>query len=298
MINYLALMAAIGLSVIAAYFSVIGLTTIFAAAFWPIVVMGGMLEAAKVIAASWTYRNWSYTPFLIRAYLTLAICVLMLITSMGTFGYLSKAHTDQGLASGGALSQVALYDEKIKTAKDNIDANRKALKQMDEAVDQVMGRSSDEKGADKAVAIRRGQKKERQRLQSEIAAEQATINKLSEERAPVAAEVRKVEAEVGPLKFIAELLYDKADSEILDKTVRWVIILIVAVFDPLAVILLIAASMGLARDKKLPHQELKEAIDVFREEEARRRYEKLQELTGKIKGGKVLIDKNQIATMD
>jgi hypothetical protein len=298
MINYLALMAAIGLSVIAAYFSVIGLTTIFAAAFWPIVVMGGMLEAAKVIAASWTYRNWSYTPFLIRAYLTLAICVLMLITSMGTFGYLSKAHTDQGLASGGALSQVALYDEKIKTAKDNIDANRKALKQMDEAVDQVMGRSSDEKGADKAVAIRRGQQKERQRLQSEIAAEQATINKLSEERAPVAAEVRKVEAEVGPLKFIAELLYDKADSEILDKTVRWVIILIVAVFDPLAVILLIAASMGLARDKKLPHQELKEAIDVFREEEARRRYEKLQELTGKIKGGKVLIDKNQIATMD
>ncbi|NDD05356.1 MAG: hypothetical protein EB078_10655, partial [Proteobacteria bacterium] len=267
-------------------------------AFWPIVVMGGMLEAAKVIAASWTYRNWSYTPFLIRAYLTLAICVLMLITSMGTFGYLSKAHADQGLVSGGALSQVALYDEKIKTAKDNIDANRKALKQMDEAVDQVMGRSSDEKGADKAVAIRRGQQKERQRLQSEIAAEQATINKLSEERAPVAAEVRKVEAEVGPLKFIAELLYDKADQEILDKTVRWVIILIVAVFDPLAVILLIAASMGLAREKKLPHQELKEAIDVFREEEARRRYEKLQELTGKIKGGKVLIDKNQIATMD
>ena len=298
MINYLALMAAIGLSLIAAYFSVIGLTTIFAAAFWPIVVMGGMLEAAKVIAASWTYRNWSYTPFLIRAYLTLAICVLMLITSMGTFGYLSKAHSDQGLVSGGALSQVALYDEKIKTAKDNIDANRKALKQMDEAVDQVMGRSSDEKGADKAVAIRRGQQKERQRLQSEIAAEQATINKLSEERAPVAAEVRKVEAEVGPLKFIAELLYDKADQEILDKTVRWVIILIVAVFDPLAVILLIAASMGLAREKKLPHQELKEAIDVFREEEARRRYEKLQELTGKIKGGKVLIDKNQIATMD
>ncbi|NDC22725.1 MAG: hypothetical protein EBZ49_01160 [Proteobacteria bacterium] len=298
MINYLALMAAIGLSLIAAYFSVIGLTTIFAAAFWPIVVMGGMLEAAKVIAASWTYRNWSYTPFLIRAYLTLAICVLMLITSMGTFGYLSKAHADQGLVSGGALSQVALYDEKIKTAKDNIDANRKALKQMDEAVDQVMGRSSDEKGADKAVAIRRGQQKERQRLQSEIAAEQATINKLSEERAPVAAEVRKVEAEVGPLKFIAELLYDKADQEILDKTVRWVIILIVAVFDPLAVILLIAASMGLAREKKLPHQELKEAIDVFREEEARRRYEKLQELTGKIKGGKVLIDKNQIATMD
>jgi hypothetical protein len=113
---------------------------------------------------------------------------------------------------------------------------------MDEAVDQVMGRSQDEKGADKAVAIRRAQQKERVRLQSEIAAEQKTITALSEERAPIAAEVRKVEAEVGPIKYIANFIYgDNPDANILEKAVTWVIIIIVVVFDPLAVILLLAS---------------------------------------------------------
>jgi hypothetical protein len=166
----------------------------------------------------------------------------MLITSMGIFGFLSKAHSDQSLVSGDVQSRIAIYDEKIRTAKDNIDANRKALRQMDEAVDQVMGRSQDEKGADKAVAIRRAQQKERVRLQSEIAAEQKTITALSEERAPIAAEVRKVEAEVGPIKYIANFIYgDNPDANILEKAVTWVIIIIVVVFDPLAVILLLAS---------------------------------------------------------
>jgi hypothetical protein len=166
----------------------------------------------------------------------------MLITSMGIFGFLSKAHSDQSLVSGDVQSRIAIYDEKIKTAKDNIDANRKALKQMDEAVDQVMGRSQDEKGADKAVALRRGQQKERARLQTEITAEQKIIGQLSEERAPSAAEVRKVEAEVGPIKYIANFIYgDNPDANILEKAVTWVIIIIVIVFDPLAVILLLAS---------------------------------------------------------
>jgi hypothetical protein len=114
---------------------------------------------------------------------------------------------------------------------------------MDEAVDQVMGRSSDEKGADKAVAIRRAQQKERARLQSEIAAEQKTIAAVSEERAPIAAEVRKVEAEVGPIKYIAALLYgDNPDNNLLERAVRWMIIMIVLVFDPLALTLILAAN--------------------------------------------------------
>jgi hypothetical protein len=113
---------------------------------------------------------------------------------------------------------------------------------MDEAVDQVMGRSSDEKGADKAVAIRRAQQKERARLQAEIATEQKLVAAISEERAPIAAEVRKVEAEVGPIKYIAAFIYgDNPDANILEKAVTWVIIIIVVVFDPLAVILLLAS---------------------------------------------------------
>jgi hypothetical protein len=141
------------------------------------------------------------------------------------------------------VAKVAIYDEKIKTAKDNIDANRKALRQMDEAVDQVMGRSQDEKGADKAVSIRRGQQKERTRLLAEITAEQKTITALSEERAPLAAEFRKVESEVGPIKYIAALVYgDNPDANILEKAVRLVIIMIVLVFDPLALTLILAAN--------------------------------------------------------
>jgi hypothetical protein len=204
--------------------------------------MGVALEISKLIATVWLKLNWTRAPVFIRTYLLVAIAVLMLITSMGIFGFLSKAHSDAGLVSGDVMAKISVYDEKIKTAKDNIDANRKALKQMDEAVDQIMGRSSDEKGADKAVQIRRSQAKERSRLQAEIAAEQKTITSLNEARAPIAAEVRKVEAEVGPIKYIANFIYgDNPDANILEKAVTWVIIIIVSVFDPLAVILLLAS---------------------------------------------------------
>ena len=294
MINYLALLVAIALSAIAAYFSVIGLTTIFAASFWPVVIMGGTLEVAKVVAASWTYRNWSIAPFSIKSYLITSILALMFITSMGTFGYLSKAHIDQTTSSSDVISQLAIYDEKIKVAKENIDANRKALKQYDEAVDQIMGRSDTEKGAEKAVVVRRSQQKDRARLQEEIQAYQKEIGILNDTRAPLAAQVRKVEAEVGPLKFIAELFYEEVDNQFLDKTVRWVIILIVIVFDPLAIILLIAANIGLSKTK-IEEQQVEEQQDTQEEIESRARL--LKELTGKIRGGTIMIDKNQIREM-
>ena len=239
---YLTLISGLLISAVAIFYSVAGLTSIFSAAVWPIIIMGTSLELAKLVATVWVKQNWNIAPRFLKTYLLGAVVVLMVITSMGIFGYLSKAHSDQTLVSGDVQSKIAVYDEKIKTAKDNIDANRKSLKQMDEAVDQVMGRSSDEKGADKAVAIRRGQQKERARLQSEIASEQKTISQLSEERAPIAAEVRKVEAEVGPIKYIAAFIYgDNPDANILERAVTWVIILIVIVFDPLAVMLLLAS---------------------------------------------------------
>ena len=241
-IAWLALLSGLTISAVAIWYSVAGLVSIFAAAVIPIIVMGVALEISKLIATVWLKLNWTRAPVFIRTYLLIAIAVLMLITSMGIFGFLSKAHSDAGLVSGDVMAKISVYDEKIKTAKDNIDANRKALKQMDEAVDQVMGRSQDEKGAEKAVQIRRSQAKERGRLQAEIAAEQKTIASLNEARAPVAAEVRKVEAEVGPIKYIANFIYgDNPDANILEKAVTWVIIIIVVVFDPLAVILLLAS---------------------------------------------------------
>lgn len=242
LIAYLALLSGLSISTVAIYYSVAGLVSIFSAAVIPIIVMGVVLEVSKLIATMWLKINWTRAPFFIKAYMSAAIVILMIITSMGIFGFLSKAHSDQSLVSGDVQSKIAVYDERIKTAKDNIDANRKALRQMDEAVDQVMARSSSETGADKAVGIRRSQQKERARLQSEIQAEQKIVTSVGEQRAPIAAEVRKVEAEVGPIKYIAAFIYgDNPDANVLEKAVTWVIIIIVAVFDPLAVILLLAS---------------------------------------------------------
>ena len=244
-IAWLALLSGLTISSVAIWYSVAGLVSIFAAAVVPIIVMGVVLEISKLIATVWLKLNWHRAPTFIKGYLLAAIAILMVVTSMGIFGFLSKAHSDQSLVSGDVQAKIAVYDEKIKTAKENIDANRKALKQMDEAVDQVMGRSTDEKGADKAVALRRGQQKERGRLLAEIEAEQKKVSILAEERAPIAAEVRKVEAEVGPIKYIANFIYgDNPDANVLEKAVTWVIVIIVIVFDPLAVILLLASQYG------------------------------------------------------
>ena len=256
---YLLLLTGLTISAVAIYYSVVGLTAIFSAAAIPIIIMGSALEVGKLVCASWLKQNWERAPRFMKYYMVTAVIVLMLITSMGIFGFLSKAHNDQTLVSGDVGSKIAVYDEKIRTAKDNIEADRKQLKQMDEAVDQIMGRSQDEKGADKAVAIRRGQQKERARLQAEITAEQKTISQLSEERAPIAAEVRKVEAEVGPIKYIAAFIYGTTpDESMLEKAVTWIIILIVIVFDPLAVIMLLAAQMTFSWKKEKEEEPLEE----------------------------------------
>jgi len=237
---------ALSLSVIAAYYSIAGLAAIFAAAVIPIMIMGSILELAKVVVTIWLHEYWVRARWLMKLYLVSAVIMLMLITSMGIFGFLSKAHSDQSLVSGDSQAKVLIFDEKIRTSKENIDANRRALKQMDESVDQVMGRSADEKGAEKAVQIRRSQAKERARLIAEIDTEQKTVAKLNEEAAPLRAEFRKIEAEVGPIKYIAALIYgDNPDANILERAVRWVIILLVCVFDPLAIMMLLAATESL-----------------------------------------------------
>ncbi len=174
----LLLLTGLTISSVAIYYSVMGLTAIFAAAFYPIIVMGISLELAKLVAATWLKAYWARIPILLKSYMLAAVIVLMVITSMGIFGFLSKAHSDQSLVSGDVLSRLAVYDEQIKTSKDNIETNRKALQQMDAQVDQMLGRTDTERGAERAVQIRRNQAKERARLQSEIAQEQKNIKRL------------------------------------------------------------------------------------------------------------------------
>lgn len=247
----LTLLVALALSTVAAYYSIIGLTAIFAGAVIPIIIMGSILEVGKITTTVWLRKYWHRASLTIKFYLVPAVVLLAFLTSMGIFGFLSKAHTDQSLISGDALSKLEVVDERIKTSKDNIEVNRKALKQLDEAVDQVMGRSTSEAGADKAVAIRKAQARDRARLLAEIQAEQKTISKLNEEAAPIRAEVRKIEAEVGPIKYIAAFIYgDNPDNNLLESAVRWVIILIVIVFDPLAIALVLAANASKEWDKE------------------------------------------------
>ena len=273
-LSLITLAVALSLSVIAAYYSIAGLASIFAAAVIPIMIMGSVLELAKVTVTIWLHEYWSRARWLMKLYLVSAVAMLMLITSMGIFGFLSKAHSDQSLVSGDVSAKIAVYDDKIKTEKENIDVSRKSLAQMDQAVDQVMGRSSDEKGADKAVAVRRGQQKERQRLLAEIAESQKRITAFNQDRAPIAAEVRKVEAEVGPIKYIAALIYgDNPDTNVLERAVRWVIILLVCVFDPLAIMMLLAATESLKWAREKPKEKIEEPVQESAEEDSLPAYE-------------------------
>jgi len=254
-LSYFTLLTALSLSVVAAWYSILGLTAIFASAVIPIIIMGSILEVAKVTVTVWLHEYWDRCRLLMKWYLVPAVGMLMVITSMGIFGFLSKAHSDQNLISGDTQSKIAIYDEKIKTQKENIEANRKALRQMDEGVDSVLGRSADEKGADKAVALRRAQQKERGRLQAEILQSQKSIAELNDARAPIAAEVRKIEAEVGPIKYIAAFIYgDNPNANLLERAVRWVIIILVVVFDPLAIMMVLASTESMKWERERRRQ--------------------------------------------
>lgn len=254
---YLLLGNAVALSIIAEYYAIMGLMAIFSGSPIAIAIMGGVLGLSKIVVTSWLYRNWNQTTLLLKSYFSIAICVLMLLTSMGIFGYLSKAHLDQGVVSGDVAAAVSIIDEKINIQKENINAARKTISQLDSQVDAALSRTTDAAGADRSSSIRRSQARERTRLVEEISASQKEIAKLNEERAPIAIELRKVEAEVGPIKYIAAFIYeDSASQNSLEKAVRWLIVLIVFVFDPLAVLMFIAVNQTLMRQKPQPEVEL------------------------------------------
>lgn len=255
-LSTLALITALTLSVIAAWYSVVGLTAIFAAAMIPIIIMGGSLEIAKVVTTVWLHRYWDQCGKIMKSYLTIAVVVLALVTSMGIFGFLSKAHMDQGIPTGDVAAQISLLDEKIniqkeliKSERENIESARRALSQLDAQVSARLERGTSEASAERSVQIRAAQRRDRQAYTKEIDEAQvrieksnATIQSLSLEKAPLATQYRKIEAEVGPIKYIAALIYgDNPDNATLERAVRWVIILLIFVFDPLALMLVIAA---------------------------------------------------------
>ncbi len=275
-LSTLALVTALTLSAIAAWYSVVGLTAIFAAAVIPIIIMGGSLEIAKVVTTVWLHRYWDKCRFAMKAYLTGAVLVLALVTSMGIFGFLSKAHMDQGIPTGDVAAQISLLDEKINIQKElitsereNIEAARKTLAQMDAQLTARLDRGDSEASVERAVQIRAQQRRERNALNSEIGAAQKRIEEFNKniqnlniEKAPIAASYRKIEAEVGPIKYIAALIYgDNPDAATLERAVRWVIILLIFVFDPLALILVIAAISSYKWEFEKKEEKLEPFID-------------------------------------
>ena len=285
-IGIVTLLTSLLVAAIAAYFSIAGLMAIFSGAALAVAVMAGSLEVAKLVTASWLYRNWKQTGYFLKTYLTVAVFVLMIITSLGIFGYLSKAHLDKAVPTGDVAAQVQLIDERIliqeeniKSQRENITAARATLGQMDAQVSARLDRGTSEASAERSIQIRRGQASERRSLQREITKSQQEIEKynseiakLREEKAPITSELRKVEAEVGPIKYVAALIYgDDPDTNLLERAVRWMIILLVAVFDPLAVALLIAANQSLSRhgihlEKPDPEPKPKDKDDEIKED--------------------------------
>jgi hypothetical protein len=252
LLTYLMLFVALCLSAVAAFYSIIGLTAIFAAAVWPIVIMGTILEAAKLVVTVWLHEYWREVKLSMKLYLVPAVFTLMVITSMGIFGFLSKAHLDQTVPTGDVQAQVALIDEKITNERDTIANARTLLGQLDRAVSDLAAAGDREvknrdgsvttvTAAERSLQVRRQQARDRAALTKTIEEAQARIVKLQEEKAPFAKDLRKIEAEVGPVKYIAALIYgDNPDANLLEKAVRWVIIILVAVFDPLAIMMLLA----------------------------------------------------------
>jgi len=269
-INILALLVSLSLSAVAAYYSIIGLTAIFAASFWPIVVMGSTLEVAKVVTTSWLYQNWTVAPRFVRYYLMLAVTVLMFITSIGIFGYLSKAHIDQSSKSSISVVDQDAIQTKLDIANQDITFARATLANLDSVV-QVLTDAQRINGERGAVAVRASQQVERDSLNALIAANSKIVSTLLEEKQKVDTETSALETEIGPLKYVAEIVYGNSETATVEHAVRLVILIIIFVFDPLAVLLLIGANAGLQHANNIAKINNAKAFPNIREPRAKRK---------------------------
>jgi hypothetical protein len=218
---YFTFAAAFLLSAIAGYYSVIGLAAIFMGAFWPVIIMGGSLEFAKLVTASWLYRNWKTAPFLLRTYLVIAVALLMLITSMGIFGFLAKAHIDSTLDAGANSVELKTLNQQQKIA--------------DERLNYLLARAKDPSTASN-------------QLDRQIQNTQKELTEINKKRLPLLREENKLVADIGPIKYVADMFFEGEGS--VDKAVRLVIFIIMLVFDPLAVLLLIAANISMRKPEE------------------------------------------------
>ena len=240
----LLIISALSVSAVAGYFSIIGLMSIFPAVVYPIMAMGIVLELAKLVTASWLYRNWKKAGILLRSYFTMSVIILSVITSMGIYGYLSKAHLEHTVTTGDKTLQIDRVDGRIAAQQRRIDDAEQVIGQLDQAV-QVLINYDRIRGRDGSLAVRQSQSQERQTLNTSIDDAASAMETLLTDKLRLETEQLSIAVEVGPIKYLAELIYGESTQKELDKAVRFVILLLVLVFDPLAILLVISVNMSL-----------------------------------------------------
>ena len=246
-LSLLTFVTSLAIAAVAAWYSIIGLTAIFAAAVIPIIIMGIVLEVGKLVAAAWVYNHWRETSILLRTYLVSAIVVLMLITSMGIYGFLSKSHIDAGINTGEISVKIERVDNRIKSEQRQIDRAEKNILEMDTTLEKTEYGFFDDSRLDE----RKRQSVEREQLNNIITKSENNIDDLLDKKSEYELEVKNFEVEAAPIKYIAALIYGDEAKNYLDNTVRYVILLLIFVFDPLAVLLLISANMSYRKELEL-----------------------------------------------
>ena len=233
------LFVALSISAVAAYYSIVGLMAIFSAAAFSIAVMGVVLEIGKLVTAYWLYQNWKTVPNVLKYYLTSAVVILMFITSMGIFGYLSKSHIDAGTNTSQVTVKLDRVNSRIASEQKVIDRAERQLENLDKALERYVELGAVSKGLDR----RESQEEERLKLTNMVNKSQEKIDEYLDQKSEYELEIKNFEVEVGPLKYISALLYGDDALTFLENAVRWVILILVFVFDPLAVLLVVAANI-------------------------------------------------------
>lgn len=263
-LNYLALLGALLLAGCAAYFSIVGLTAIFHGAFISVIVMASVMEYAKLISAAYLHIYWEQIGIMIKSYLLIAVAVLMLITSMGIFGFLSKAHIEQNAPVANNSLKIERLEQQISREQKKITDAESVIAQLDGALETLIEYDKIS-GDDGYRAVRDQQQDQRDIMSETIDTAQAKIDELEESKLTLNQQLTAIELEVGPLKYIAALIYDNPKDK-LEETVRLLVLLLVFVFDPLAVVLLITAVKMIREEpRKVKTTEVAVIDDAFEE---------------------------------
>jgi hypothetical protein len=253
--KWLTLFTSLTLASTAAYFSIVGLMTIFSGAAISIAVMATVLEFGKLVSAAWLHYEWDRINNLVRGYFTTAVIVLMLITSMGIFGFLSKAHIDSALVSDSFSLEASIIDTRIEAEQSKLNAAQERIK----GLDYVLETSRPE---DRNYVNGR-QTEERNNLAITIDKAVENIVEYNEQKLPIQRKQLEQESELGPVKYIADMIYGSEAEEFYDNAVRWVILTIIFVFDPLAIMLLIVSTAAFKRERETPSKPLVDDSQVM-----------------------------------